>query len=94
VNVAVPNGYSGVAATLKAVYNASATAGVQLEVYHSQDGSNWDSDTDDIVVHPFAAGATKQKTYIFPSVCPNIRFRVKNLDSTYAVTVSLWRTFI
>jgi hypothetical protein len=94
INVPIPESFSGVAVTLKAVYNASATAGVQLEVYHSQDGVNWDSDTDDIVVHPFAAGATKQKTYIFPSICPYIRFRVKNLDAGYAATVSLWRTFI
>jgi hypothetical protein len=94
VDVFVPDNFSGVAVTLKATYNASATAAVQIEIYNSQDGTNWDSDTDDIVVHPFAPGATKQKTYIFAAACPYIRLRVKNLDATYAATVSLWRTFI
>jgi len=94
VDVDVPEGRCGSIVTLKATYDPTSTKGVRLEVYTSPDGVNWDTDTDEIYDLPFEAGATRQKPFIVPALHPNIRFTVINLDPTYAVTISLWRTFI
>ncbi|RLC86241.1 MAG: hypothetical protein DRJ03_09355 [Chloroflexi bacterium] len=94
VDITVPSGRAGVAFALRAAYDASATAGVTIKVYWSFDGTNYDTDTDDSYTHPFAAGATKQKTYIAAAIAPYIRLTITNQDATYAVTLDLWRTFI
>lgn len=90
----VPSGKTGLALTVRATYDASATQGVQIEVYYSPDGTNYDTDTDEVYDHPFEAGKTKQKTHVIQCVHPYVRIRIKNLDSSYAVTVSAWVTFI
>jgi len=94
VDVSVPGGKAALAVILRAAYNSAATAGVKLSIYYSADGTNWDTDTDDVYTHPFKAGEAKQKTYIIASVPPHVRVRVENLDGTYAVTITLWRCFI
>jgi len=94
VDVDVPEGRCGSIVTLKATYDPASTKGVRLEVYTSPDGVDWDTDTDEIYDLPFEAGVTRQKPYIVPALHPNIRFRIINLDPTYPVTISLWRTFI
>jgi len=90
----VPLGKTGIAITLKATYESSATQGAKIELYYSQDGLNWDTDTDTTYDMPFSAGETKQKTFVTQAVTPYIRIRVKNLDSSKAMTISLWVTSI
>jgi len=94
IDLTVPDGGSAIALIVKATYNPSATAGVRFYVYWSPDGLNWDTDTDEFYDHPFAAGATKQKTYIVHAITPYVRIVIENLDSTYAVTLSVWVTYI
>ncbi len=93
-DIVVPTGRSGIAVTLKATYDVSATAGVRLDALYSPDGTNYDTDTDDTYAHPFTAGTTKQKTYIIPAIHPYVRLAVVNLDASYAVTTDLWVTFV
>lgn len=93
-DIVVPTGRSGIAVTLKATYDVSATAGVRLDALYSPDGANYDTDTDDTYAHPFTAGTTKQKTYIIPAIHPYVRLAVVNLDASYAVTTDLWVTFV
>jgi len=94
VDISVPSGKTGVAITLKATYNSSATSGVRLDIFYSPDGTNYDTDTDDSYTHPFAAGETKQKTYTVAAIHPYLRVSITNLDTTYSVTTDLWITFI
>jgi len=94
VDIEIPTKRAGVAFTLKATYDPAATAGVRISIFYSQDGVNWDTDTDDIYDHPFGAGTSKQKTYILAAVPTYVRIRIENLDATYAVTIDLWRCFI
>lgn len=94
VDLMIPPGKTGMAVSLKTAYDASATAGVRLDVLHSPDGINYDTDTDDTIIHPFAAGTTKQKTYTILGVHPYIRLAIVNLDATYATTADLWVTYI
>jgi len=94
VDLPVPYGSRAVAVTVKATYNASATKGVKFEVYRSQNGTDWDTVTDDSYPLPFTAGATVQETETIGAVPPYVRVKILNLDGTYAATVSLWITFI
>ena len=94
VDIAIGAGKSGVALTVKASYNASATNGISIDILYSPDGTNYDTDTDDTYTHPFQAGATKQKTYVIASVHPYMRVRITNNDPTYSVTVDAWVTQI
>jgi len=94
VDISVPGGKAALAITLRAAYNTAATAGVRLSVYYSADGANWDTDTDEVYTHPFGAGETRQKTYLLGSVPLYVRIRVENLDTTYSVTINLWRSFV
>jgi len=92
--------------TVKASFNASATAGVRLYWLYSPDGTNFDDETSAEAEGNYAdigydkdknfvgAGKTMQKTVIIPYVTPYIRLRLKNLDSSYAVTVDMWRTLL
>jgi len=93
-DIVVPTGRSGIAVTLKATYDVSATAGVRLDALYSPDGTNYDTDTDDTYAHPFTAGTIKQKTYIIPAIHPYVRLVIENLDASYAVTTDLWVTFV
>ena len=94
VNLEVPYGKTGVALTVQATYDASATKGIKIEVYWSPDGTNYDTDTDEVYTHPFSAGATKQKTYVIQCVHPYLRIKIVNEDSSYGVTVNAWVTYI
>ena len=94
VDLTIPPGKTGIAVSLKTAYDASATDGVRLDALHSPDGTNYDTDTDDTIIHPFAAGTTKQKTYTILGVHPYIRLAIVNLDETYATTADLWVTYI
>ncbi len=89
-DLSVPSWASALAIRLKATYNASALSGVRLSVYHSNDGIDFDTDTDDVFDHPFEAGKTRSKTYIVAVPMPYCRVEVKNLDSSYAATVDAW----
>jgi len=82
----------GVAITVKADFNASATAGILAWLEASPDGVNWDSLTDKYVedLEPvFAAGQTRQMTTIVDSAPKFIRAVVDNLDATYGVPVAV-----
>jgi len=94
VDITIPDKRAGVAVTPRATYDPGATKGVRIYAFYSQDGVDWDTDTDDIYDHPFGAGETRQKTYLLGSVPSYVRIRVENLDATYPVTVDLWRCFI
>ena len=94
IDITVPTDKSAIALIVKATYDPSATAGIKIYVYWSPDGTNYDTDTDEIYDHPFAAGATKQKTYIIHAVTPYVRIVIENLDPTYAVTLDMWVTYI
>jgi len=97
VDVKNENGiYSGLVITCRCTYNSAATAGVRVRVLYSGDGTNFDSleDADaegNYFAPTFSAGATRQRTAIFSLLTRYARIRVTNLDTTYAVTVSLWR---
>jgi len=94
VDIEVPVGRTGVAAILNAAYDPASTAGVRLSFYHSIYGVRWDTDTYHVYTHTFGAGQTRQKTYISASLPLYIRIRIENLDTTYPVTITLWRCFI
>jgi len=94
IDITLGTGKSGVALTVRATYDASASNGITISVYYSPDGTNYDTDTDDTYTHPFQAGATKQKTYVIASVHPYMKIRITNNDSTYSVTVDAWVTQI
>jgi len=94
VDVTIPTGKTGVAVTLKAAYNASATDGVTLNVLYSPNGTDYDTDTDDSYTHPFTAGQTKQKTYVIAAIHPYVRLQMVNNDGSYGATVDMWVTYI
>ena len=88
-------GYSAIVVTVKATYDASATAGVRVRWLYSPDGTNYDSpeDAEDAGNYEdltFTAGTTRQRTILIPILADNVRIQVVNLDSTYAVTVDAW----
>jgi len=90
----VPWGATGIGIGLSATYNSSATKGVRLEIYYGWPVANYDTDAFREIDHPFGAGETRQKTYIFPVLGVFIRIRVRNLDPSYSVSVDLWSKFI
>jgi len=94
IDIRVPVGRAGVAAILRVTYDTAATKGVKIYFFYSPDGTNWDTDTDDVFDHPFGAGVAKQKTYISASLPLHVRIRIENLDTTYSATISLWRVFV
>jgi len=93
------DGWSAIVVTVKAVYNASATAGVRVRWLYSPDGSSYDSPEDaesqgnyeDLT---FSAGATRQRTILIPIFQPHVKIQIVNLDSSYAVTVDAWTTLL
>lgn len=100
------NGYSALIVTVRATFDASATAGVRVRWLYSPDGVNFDSPeeaeadknyrdigytTGDAATGTFnAAGATRQATILVPILAPHVKIEVVNLDSTYGVTVDVW----
>jgi len=92
-------GFSALVVTVKATYDASATAGVRVRWLYSPDGSNFDSveDAEDASNYEdlsFTVGATRQRTVLIPLLQPYVKVQVVNLDSSYAVTVDAWRTLL
>ena len=94
IDLTIPPGKSAFALIVKATYDASASAGIRIKIYWSPDGSNYDTDTDEVYDHPFEAGKTKQKTYIIHAVTPYVRVVIENLDSNYAVTLDTWVSYV
>jgi hypothetical protein len=91
--------HSSVAVTVRAAYNASATAGVRIRWLYSADNINFDTPEDaeadgnysDLT---FTAGATRQKTVLIPLFQPYVKIQIVNKDTSYPVTVSCWITRI
>jgi len=93
------DGYSAVVVTVKATYDASATAGVRVQWLYSPDGTNFDSVEDaeaegNYVDLSFAAGETRQRTVLIPILQPYMKVQVVNQDTSYAVTVDAWSTLM
>ena len=92
-------GYSAVVVTVKATYDSSATNGVRIRWLYSPDGTNYDSEEDaeaqgNYEDLSFSAGATRQRTVLIPIFQNYVKVQVVNLDSSYAVTVDVWKTLI
>ena len=83
--------------TVKATYDANATAGLRVRWLYSPDGTNYDSAEDaenagnyeDLT---FEAGKARQRTVVIPILQPYVRIQLVNLDGSYAVTVDAWTT--
>ena len=92
-------GYSAIAVTVKATYNASASTGVRVRWLYSPDNVNFDSPEDaedqgnyeDLT---FSAGATRQRSILVPIFAPYVKIQIVNKDSSYGVTVDVWYTLI
>jgi hypothetical protein len=85
--------------TVRASYHASATAGVRVRWLYSSDGASFDSPEDAEAVGnyedlTFAAGATRQRTIVIPLFQPYVKVQVVNMDPSYPVTISCWRTLL
>jgi len=93
------NGYSAVVLTVKATYDASATAGIRVRWLYSPNGSDYDSEDaaeaegqyNDIT---FTAGATKVETVLIPIFQPYVKIQIVNKDTSYSVTVDVWKTLL
>jgi len=93
------DGYSAIVVTVKATYDASATAGVRVRWLYSPDGTNFDTVEDaeaqgNYEDLSFAAGGTRQRTILIPIFSPYVKVQVVNLDTSYAVTVDAWSTLM
>jgi len=91
--------YSASIITVSATYNASATSGVRVRWLYSPDNILFDSPEDAIDEGnykdlTFSAGETRTRTIIIPHLQPYIKVQVVNLDSSYSVTVTAWKTFM
>ncbi|RLE43460.1 hypothetical protein DRJ19_02530 [Candidatus Woesearchaeota archaeon] len=92
-------GYSAVVVTVRATYDASATAGVRVRWLYSPDNSNFDSveDAEDAGYYKdltFAAGATRQRTVPIPLLQKNTKVQIVNLDGSASVTVDVWKVLM
>lgn len=93
------DGYSAIVLTVKATYDASATAGIRVRWLYSPDGTNFDSEDaaeaegqyNDIT---FTAGATKVETVLIPLFQPYVKVQIVNKDTSYSVTVDVWKTLL
>ena len=93
------DGFSALVVTVKATYNASATAGVRVRWLYSPDGSDFDSVEDAEATGnyedlSFSAGATRIKTILIPIFMPYVKVQVVNLDISASVIVDAWRTLM
>ena len=90
------DGFSALVVTVRATYDASATAGVRVRWLYSPDGTNFDSveDAEDAGNYEdlsFSAGATRQRTILIPVFQRYVKVQVVNLDTSYGVVVDAWR---
>jgi len=96
VVITVPEGYTGVALIVRCSYHSAATAGLRLIYLYSQDGVNYDDETNAVDAGNledvyFTAGATMQRTVITPVIPDYIKVRFRNRDSSYPITgVNAW----
>jgi len=93
------DGYTAIALTVKATYDASATQGLRIRWMYSPDGTNFDTtDGADALGNShdltFSAGATVQETIKIPILQPYVKIQLENLDGSYAVTVDAWTSTI
>jgi hypothetical protein len=77
-----------VACEVLLTYNSAATAGAQLEVYGSVDGTNYSSEPIAVYDIAFAANTTKRNTFSILSVPKYIKPTVRDLDSTTGHTLT------
>jgi len=99
VSATETDGFSALTVTVKAVYDANATAGVRVRWLYSPDGTNFDSPEDaeasgnyeDLT---FSAGATRMRTILIPLFMPYVKVQIVNLDSSYSVTIDVWRVLM
>ncbi|MCD6197289.1 MAG: hypothetical protein J7K15_01770 [Deltaproteobacteria bacterium] len=99
VNASETDGFSALVVTVKATYDASATQGVRVRWLYSPDGTNFDSVEDAEAAGnyedlSFTAGATRVRTVLIPLFMPHVKVQVVNLDTSYAVTVDVWRVLM
>jgi len=92
-------GYSAVVVTVKASYDASATAGVRVRWLYSPDNTNFDSpeDAEDAGNYSdltFSAGATRQRTVLIPLLQKYTKVQIVNQDASYAVKVDAWKVLM
>jgi len=92
-------GYSALVVTVRATYDASATAGVRVRWLYSPDNTNFDSpeDAEDAGNYSdltFSAGATRQRTVLIPLLQKYTKVQIVNQDASYAVTVDAWKVLI
>lgn len=93
------DGWSALIVTVRATYDAAATAGVRVRWLYSPDGANYDSPEDaeaqgsyeDLT---FSAGVTRQRTVLAPILQPYVKVQIVNLDTTQSVTVDAWTTLL
>ena len=89
-------GYSAVIVTVRATYDASATAGVRVRWLYSPDSTNFDSpeDAEDAGNYEdltFSAGATRQRTVLIPLLQKYTKVQIVNQDASKAVVVDAWK---
>jgi len=92
-------GYSALVVTVRATYDASATAGVRVRWLYSPDNTNFDSPADaedagNYADLTFSAGATRQRTVLIPLLQKYTKVQIVNQDASYAVKVSAWKVLI
>ena len=89
------DGWSALYVVAQLTYNASATAGARIVWMYSPDGTvyedeGWAVQQGNYVDPPFSAGATVTVGFLVPLLTDYVKIRVRNNDSTYALTVNLW----
>ena len=92
-------GYSAVVVTVRATYDASATAGVRVRWLYSPDSTNFDSpedaeDADNYEDLTFSAGATRQRTVLIPLLQKYTKVQIVNQDASKAVVVDVWKVLM
>jgi len=93
------DGYSAVVVTVKATYDASATAGIRVRWLYSPNGSDYDSEDaaeaegqyKDLT---FDSNSTKIETVLIPIFQPYVKIQIVNKDTSYSVTVDAWKTLL
>ncbi|MCS7387122.1 MAG: hypothetical protein NDF55_10435 [archaeon GB-1867-005] len=91
--------YSAMVVTVKATYDPSATAGIRVRWLYSADGTDYDSPEDAIDAGnyedlTFEAGKTRQRTVLIPLLQPYVKVQIVNMDTSYSVVVTVWRTLM
>jgi len=68
------------------IFNASATYGAMVEVYASDDDTNWDTNPFEQFPVAVTPGATIREHFVMIPAPKYIRVKVVNLDPTYSIT--------